>query len=87
MEVWLEPDIAQSIYRPDLSLAVNRFPDVVEIVFVLGGDGTLLGVARRFADFDIPILGFNLEISGFCRRRNRTVSPLLSTGPRPETIT
>lgn len=63
--VCLEPEIAESIARTDLSLAVDRFPDVVEIVFVLGGDGTLLGVARRFADSNIPILGFNLGNLGF----------------------
>ncbi|PTX53937.1 NAD+ kinase [Melghirimyces profundicolus] len=64
-KVFLEPDIAEGMVRKDLALPVDQFPGTVDIVFVLGGDGTLLGVARRFAAYGIPILGFNLGHLGF----------------------
>lgn len=63
--VRLEPDIAESLERKDLALAVDEFPGVVDLVFVLGGDGTLLGVARQLAPHRIPILGINLGYLGF----------------------
>ncbi|OYD09988.1 NAD(+)/NADH kinase [Paludifilum halophilum] len=63
--VLIETDIAKEIGRQGLGVHLEQIPKRVDIVFVLGGDGTLLGVARQFASYPIPILGFNLGHLGF----------------------
>ena len=42
-----------------------------EVVIVLGGDGTMLGVSRLVAEKGIPILGINLGTMGFITEINR----------------
>ncbi len=47
------------------ALAETEIREQAELVVVLGGDGTLISVARLFSGKDVPILGVNLGSLGF----------------------
>ncbi len=44
---------------------MKDWPQKVDLVIVVGGDGTFLRVAREVADMGLPILGINLGYKGF----------------------
>ena len=43
----------------------NDFVKTVDLIIVFGGDGTLLNSARKYLDYEIPILGINMGKVGF----------------------
>ena len=47
------------------SLPLNEIGKQVDIVIVVGGDGTMLGVARALIDTGIPLIGINQGRFGF----------------------
>ena len=70
IEVFIEEEMVK-LFSPSLSGShLNpakraEIPNHVEMIIVLGGDGTLLSVARLVGDHDVPILGVNLGGLGF----------------------
>jgi NAD+ kinase len=60
----VEPDLARLIGHPD-TMTEEEIRDQAELVVVLGGDGTLISVARLFGGYNVPILGVNLGSLGF----------------------
>ena len=43
----------------------EKFVKKVDLIIVFGGDGTLLNSARKYLDYEIPILGINMGNVGF----------------------
>ena len=75
---WLEAREAQAVFETETAALVGLPPDRptstrddlprdCDLVVVLGGDGTLIGMADRIAEsgVDIPILGVNFGSLGF----------------------
>ncbi len=57
----------QSDFFADRSLAegLQGWPELVELIIVVGGDGTILRAARDLVHWQIPILGINVGYKGF----------------------
>ena len=62
-------------FVPELDGAVKRFEEVdpsrIELVIVLGGDGTILRAAELMREHPIPLLGVNLGHVGFLAESER----------------
>lgn len=66
LKIWLEENTAQHAqltHYPTLSL--DDVAETVDVAIVMGGDGTMLSVARSLIDADVPLIGINRGRFGF----------------------
>jgi NAD+ kinase len=63
IEILVDEEAARWLGRPGSSR--REMAGAVELLVVLGGDGTLLGVAREIGAVRVPVLGVNLGTLGF----------------------
>lgn len=68
-EVFLDSESAVSLQQKGYTR--REIPSLADVIVVLGGDGTMLGVARLIGDKGVPILGVNLGGLGFITEINR----------------
>ncbi|HHX62052.1 MAG TPA: NAD(+)/NADH kinase [Epulopiscium sp.] len=63
--IMVTPDIAKLLERSNLESTEEELFKTSDCIVVLGGDGTLLGVAQKAAVEAVPIIGVNLGRLGF----------------------
>ena len=64
-DAMLPINLATQIERPELGFTEQEIAQDSSAIIVLGGDGTLLSVARRWPFWGVPMLGVNLGHLGF----------------------
>ncbi|MDP1767156.1 MAG: NAD(+) kinase [Methylotenera sp.] len=66
IEVWVEENTAQHAGLSGFKTAsLESIGSKVDLVIVMGGDGTMLSVARSLIDDDVPLVGINRGRFGF----------------------
>ncbi len=64
IDVLIEDGLAEQIGQVN-GYAGEEIPSQVDMIVVLGGDGTLISVARQVGEREVPIVGVNLGQLGF----------------------
>ena len=65
LKVYLGNTTASKISGIRVEESGRSLPETIEVGIVVGGDGTMLHVARALAEFDLPVIGINLGRLGF----------------------
>lgn len=76
IDVLLEDSLAEQIGQVN-GYAREDIPGLVDLIIVLGGDGTLISVAREVAGRSVPIMGVNLGQLGFLTEITRDELPMM----------
>jgi NAD+ kinase len=83
-DVVLEDETARSTPIPGFRCAPSAtLGTLADVAIVVGGDGTMLSIARRLAPFDVPLIGINQGRLGFLTdipiaRMEATLSAMLA---------
>jgi NAD+ kinase len=65
-EVFIESDTAAHLGLKDYPTKKPKdFSGSIDLVVVLGGDGTMLGIARQLAGSNVPLVGINMGRLGY----------------------
>jgi NAD+ kinase len=65
-EVFLEAATAQHVGLKDIpTKTAENFAGAIDLVVVLGGDGTMLGIGRQLAGSNVPLVGINMGRLGY----------------------
>lgn len=65
-DVYLESDTAENSVITSLPIIkTSDFQGQIDLVIVLGGDGTMLGMARQIAGKEVPLIGINMGTLGY----------------------
>lgn len=65
-EVVYEKKTAELVdWKVQNPLEINEFMESIDLVIVIGGDGSILSACRKIASSNVPLLGINLGRLGF----------------------
>ena len=65
-EVFIEADTANHLGLKGYSTKTAKdFAGAIDLVVVLGGDGTMLGIGRQLAGSNVPLVGINMGRLGY----------------------
>jgi NAD+ kinase len=65
-QVVLEAETATHVSVPGLvAMSATEIGEQAFAAIVVGGDGTMLGIARQLAEYDVPLIGINQGRLGF----------------------
>ncbi len=89
VDVWLEEETAHSTGMTDYPpLSLTQIGNQCDVAVVVGGDGTMLAVARELAPYNIPLIGINQGRLGFItdiqHKEMATALPLILSGQYEE---
>lgn len=62
--VLVEKQVAELLELPE-SFSMTEIGEQAHLVIVIGGDGNMLGIARKLAKYQIPLIGINRGNLGF----------------------